>query len=419
MLPGTRLTFILRYKGRYDGYNDSNPFKLKVEGAHTVLVNGQPAQTQGAVKQKSFMADDEWEEYAEWHYASVSITAGPQATTLVPITLTLIPEDTDEARTYGGFVDLLPVDISAVFGITPTSKAIGGSLSQDLLEDYLESIKQAHLQDSGLWLVDGMDAEQNERLYVVEVSNNEDKLLEALQTDKRKVIFEGHANFGIGPNFSFGTHKTLASFTNFTSRAYTDIPITYRGDGTETDVLDNFLNGPEPEDLEAGRAAGRMREQGWSYIILQGGEVMGDALNYNIPDIGGLRFANDQQVWDGDEFEKHGQGFNNEWHFEWGGSRRLMVSSPAAAVPKNLRYESLFLNTCSSGQHFSENFHQGHLVYTNQTCKVSEATTRFVRGLIEGDQLSTIVADMNADELGGDEEAGVIGDAYKLHDFEE
>jgi hypothetical protein len=113
MLPGTRLTFILRYKGRYDGYSDSNPFKLKVEGAHEVLVNGQPAQTQGSVKLESFMADDTWEKYAEWHYASVSITTDPQATTLIPITLTLIPEDTDEAITYGGFVNLLPVDLIA------------------------------------------------------------------------------------------------------------------------------------------------------------------------------------------------------------------------------------------------------------------------------------------------------------------
>jgi Bacterial TSP3 repeat len=111
MLPGTRLTFILRYKGRYDGYSDSNPFKLKVEGAYEVLVNGQPAQTLGSVKQESFMADDEWEKYAEWHYATVAITAAPQATTLVPITLTLIPEDTDEAITYGGFVDLVNVEV--------------------------------------------------------------------------------------------------------------------------------------------------------------------------------------------------------------------------------------------------------------------------------------------------------------------
>lgn len=109
MLPGTTLSFILQYKGRYDGYNVSNPFKLQVEGAHELLVNGQHVQIEQSVKEKVFMADDEWGKYSAWHYAVVTINTDVETTTLAQTTLTLIPENTDEAITHGGFVVLRPV----------------------------------------------------------------------------------------------------------------------------------------------------------------------------------------------------------------------------------------------------------------------------------------------------------------------
>lgn len=111
MIPGTSETFILRYKGRYDSFDDSNPFTLKVEGSHEVLINGQAAPMQGSVKQKSFMTDDELDKYADWQHAIVCIASDPEATTLVPITLTFVPDNTDGDITYGGFVDLIPVDL--------------------------------------------------------------------------------------------------------------------------------------------------------------------------------------------------------------------------------------------------------------------------------------------------------------------
>jgi hypothetical protein len=115
MLPGTRLTFILRYKGRYDGWEISdNAFALKVKGASQLLVNGNPVGITGNVRSHSFMETDTGNQWEAWQHASISITA-PQGTRgLMPITLSLEPNTTtygSEEITHGGFVDLLPVEI--------------------------------------------------------------------------------------------------------------------------------------------------------------------------------------------------------------------------------------------------------------------------------------------------------------------
>jgi hypothetical protein len=117
MLPGSRLCFILRYKGRYEFDAYDNAFKVEVEGAEEMLINGNPATVSGDVRRHSFMEDDEWEKYSDWHYASVSITAPPGNSGLKPLTLTLTPltiktygEDEEEDITYGGFVDIIPVE---------------------------------------------------------------------------------------------------------------------------------------------------------------------------------------------------------------------------------------------------------------------------------------------------------------------
>lgn len=132
MLPGSRLNFILRYKGRYEFDAYDNAFDLKVEGASELLVDGAPAGATGSSRSKPFMDDDAWDpaivdgvwqenqKYGDWHHASVSITAESVGSGLKRITLSLVPQTTTtygddgvEQITYGGFVDLLPVEVRA------------------------------------------------------------------------------------------------------------------------------------------------------------------------------------------------------------------------------------------------------------------------------------------------------------------
>lgn len=118
MIPGTRLNFILRYKGRYEYDPCDNAFDLKVEGASELLVDGTPAGVTGTTRSKAFMDDDEWQKYADWRHASVSITAESGSSGLKRVTLSLVPKTTtgpgvngEEGITYGGFVDLHPVEV--------------------------------------------------------------------------------------------------------------------------------------------------------------------------------------------------------------------------------------------------------------------------------------------------------------------
>jgi hypothetical protein len=126
MLPESRVNFILRYKGRYEYEAYDNAFKLEVEGAEEMLVNGSPAPDSGGTRSHVFMDDDAWDpgmengvwqenqKYGEWHYASVSITAPPGTSGLKQLTLSLVPQTTTsgtEDITYGGFVDILPVKV--------------------------------------------------------------------------------------------------------------------------------------------------------------------------------------------------------------------------------------------------------------------------------------------------------------------
>jgi hypothetical protein len=126
MLPGSRLNYILRYKGRYEYEAYDNAFKLEVAGAEEMLVNGNSAPDTGGTKSHVFMNDDAWDpgmengvwqenqKYGEWHYASVSITAPPGTSGLKQLTLSLVPQTTTsgtEDITYGGFVDIIPVAV--------------------------------------------------------------------------------------------------------------------------------------------------------------------------------------------------------------------------------------------------------------------------------------------------------------------
>jgi len=129
MLPESQLSFILAYKGRYDEYdyagNVKNAFSIKVEGASEVLVNGVATQPDGSSLSHSFMSDDDPDAdplpYENWSFASITITADDDSNTnsdgAVEMTLSLVPDeltdDYGQEVTYGGFVQLLKVEIGS------------------------------------------------------------------------------------------------------------------------------------------------------------------------------------------------------------------------------------------------------------------------------------------------------------------
>ena len=114
MLSESRMTFILRYKGRYehdkpDPYH--NAFELKVKGAAKLIVDGNEVAEDNGVRTRLFTDTEEWQ---EWQIAVVTIIAPEDEAGFSNVTLSLVPDETEyggEHITHGGFVSLLPVEL--------------------------------------------------------------------------------------------------------------------------------------------------------------------------------------------------------------------------------------------------------------------------------------------------------------------
>jgi hypothetical protein len=110
MLPGTQITFLLAYKGRYHlGQPAVNAFDLKLEGALTAKVDDI-----AFFNQYSFMESDTGNQWADWNYSRVTIDAPLAADQLHPVTLSFVPKTVSAPGsriTRGAFVDMVSVAV--------------------------------------------------------------------------------------------------------------------------------------------------------------------------------------------------------------------------------------------------------------------------------------------------------------------
>lgn len=310
-------------------------------------------------------------------------------------------------------VAVLPVNITAAFGIGPDPIPGSTQTSRELLDAYLDGIKAKKNGDT--WTVKGKDDADNPKLYVVDVVANEDETLEALRADGRIVIFDGHSNFGMGPNFVKATHKQIGDFANF-GAGYTDIGLSYRGDGTEMDVHTLNENGENVpvDNPEAMAALERLGIEGFAYIVPQAGEIPSAPTNYKPQPLNDLRFeSTDPVAADGQVFNKQGNGFNDEFHFKIDGAKRLMIDAPETDLPM-LGYSEFFYNVCNSGLDYIENFRHGKFFYTTDTCFIGLATRIFVQGKVEAKTDAQILSDLNQVPVGTTDPNQVI---YAKHNF--
>jgi hypothetical protein len=233
-------------------------------------------------------------------------------------------------------------------------------------------------------------------VYGIKIAEDERSLLQALETPSTTVIFDGHANFGLGPNFSLATHKTIDSFTNFGTFDATAIPLTplnFRGVGTEPDVLSEFL-GLTPGIPENAEAVERMAEEGWAYLVPDSGlqQVKGAVPNYPIPHMQGRwKFEASHGLSAGAQFSAPESGMTGYHYIDHKPRKYFIVSAPDSDLPPVLRYKTFFYNACSSGPHFIKNFKHGEFIYTNRTCDVFMATRLFVEGLVNGKATAEIL----------------------------
>ena len=301
--------------------------------------------------------------------------------------------DTKIDKTKGKKSYLLPVEITAAFGEGPDiPPGKGNKSSRELLEEYLDGIKVARQGD--VWAVNGKDAQGNDKIWGVEIVSDQAKLNAALSSGERYVVFDGHSNFGFGPDF-LGPDQILriSDFTNFGAQ-YTDVPLTFRK------LIRNPQNPNDPVNFG----------DPYGNLVVPDAEVEVAPTNYKPLPINEERFPNIDGVVVGQAFQKQGQGFDT-WHYRiQGGSKRLMIDAPKTDLPANLAYKTFFYNACNTGIDYIENFKQGDFIYTNDSCFVLQGTRIYIQGVVEGKTTGQIMPLLNQEGVGSDEEGDVIYD---------
>ncbi len=306
-----------------------------------------------------------------------------------------------------------PMDITTIFGIGTDfdSQAFFIQQLQNRLDAQLAGANPPYdvFNSGNIWGVKGValreegeeqsDAEElPEKIYAIEIMEAPDPLNRGLQSSERVVIFDGHSNFGFGPNFEINVIKVIDDFLNY-GVGFTDIPTSFHGIPGEMIMQnpDGSFPTTGPGD-EGDQASTRVALEGWAYLLLEAAvppevvspEIQENVINYvplenfvhpdNVtpaPDVG-IRFPNSGA---GNGGVLNRQGVNpNFFHY----AGRLIVAAPGNEIPQHLGYRTFFYNACDTGRDYIENFQHREFVYTTQACNVTQATWVFVEQILDG-----------------------------------
>jgi hypothetical protein len=240
--------------------------------------------------------------------------------------------------------------------------------------------------------VNGKDAQGNDKIWVVEIASDEDGLRAGLSSGGRYVVFDGHSNFGFGPDF-LGSDQInrISDFTNFGAR-YTDVPLTFRK------LIRNPANPNAPVNFG----------DPYGNPVVPDAEIEAAPTNYKPLPVNEERFPNIDGVGVGQFFPKQGQGFDTFHYHIQGGAKRLMIDAPKSDLPANLAYKTFFYNACGTGPDYIENFKHGDYIYTNKSCFVHQGTKIYVQGVIEGKRTEQIMPLLNVPDVGGGAQGEVV-----------
>ncbi len=275
--------------------------------------------------------------------------------------------------------------IFAIFGGGPVSAA------KTALDKYMSAYAIDQRMTSSLpGILFGNTISQTPVYYSVEVCMQTPKCAQfakiALQTEGADVIFNGHANSGIGLSFAHEGEILVRTtdFFNMTGKRNSDSNPAIAGVAWAHELQ---INGPMqitedeiPPTVE-------------NYQVLRG---IVDQLKFpNDPD------NPDDVVGVGETFTLTKQGATpmpDVWYHYQAPivstkHKFLLVKSGAEDVP-SLHYRSLFLYLCSSGRYFLESFQHGQVFYTTADTSPQEEPTAFITYIISGMTWSQIETEM-------------------------
>jgi hypothetical protein len=210
------------------------------------------------------------------------------------------------------------------------------------------------------------------------------------------VIYSGHANYGLGPNFTpmdTGA-KTVEDYMNVSSHGLAAINM-------RAVPKDENPDNPDPEDIEN---TFKDIEHGGPNFALRANDVPNNAENKQVPLVGVKRWPSFPNA-----LVKKLVGTHPYHHKSVGNTDvnwYTVVNSTGDKPP--LKYASCFMNACSSGRHFGIDLRvQGKvLFYSTNSCVAAfygdngdiYASTFYIQSLIKGDDFGEIKTALNGFE---------------------
>jgi hypothetical protein len=182
----------------------------------------------------------------------------------------------------------------------------------------------------------------------------------ALALEGAQVIYNGHSNYGLGPNFNVGGTETVDDYMNISGNGMT--AITMKSD--------------DPKELRPMALV----DHGGPDFSLRAADLVPSVANYivpvpavpkfNGPAIGAVLTPKTHA--DGTDYHYTQQGKHMNWN---------AIVKSAGDIP-TLRYASCFMASCNSGRAFSQSLNHGVLVYSTDD---SYSILGGIKGQIAGD----------------------------------
>jgi hypothetical protein len=278
---------------------------------------------------------------------------------------------------------LLPVEVVAVFGFEwqQTGKDRMDNALAAMVDEPTE-FKQIGAETSTFYIKGKpQGANAGEKYWAIQTARSEAAIKSGL-TSAPYVVFEGHANMGLGPTFNNQPAK-ISDFTNF-GNPQAAINWEYM----RTTDYPNFTT-------------------------ITAAETPSPVANYMVlpQKINMERYPNSNGVGIGQNFTLKGTGLGRHHYNRVGDNEVLIVNAGKADLPA-LGYQAFFYNSCNTARDFGEVFQHGKFFCSNVSCYPDYgASVKFVEGLVTGKTWADILATLNQTHANDPE---FTGPAYRL-----
>ena len=288
----------------------------------------------------------------------------------------------DESGERNAELQLLPVEVVAVFGFEwqQTGKDRMGTALAAMVDEPSE-FKQIGAETS-MYYIKGrpQGTNEGEKYWTIQTARSEAAIKSGLASAPY-VVFEGHANMGLGPAFNNQPAK-ISDFTNFGN--------------PQAAINWEYMRTTEYPNFNTITAA----------------ETPSPVANYMVlpQKINKERYENTNNVGIGQNFTLKGTGFGRHHYNRAGGNEVLIVNAGKADL-QVLGYQAFFYNSCNTARDFGEIFQHGKFFCSNVSCYPDRAASvAFIEGLISGNSWQEILSAINQTHVG----APVAQPAYQM-----